>query len=107
MTWDSTLDSLLEDTVTIEPFSTLTGAQEASYSAAVTYRCLIERGARRVIGNDGREVVSNVQVTIPNRVHVDPRSRITLPAGFVPQTPAILGVSHLKGLGMDHTVISV
>ena len=107
MTFADSLVGLMEDEVDIAPFVSMTGAQVASYGTAVTYRCVIERGARRVIGNDGREIVSNVHVTIPNRVHVDPRSRITLPSGFVPQTPPILAVTHLKGLGLDHTTVSV
>jgi hypothetical protein len=58
-----------------------------------------------VINQAGREVISNIQVYIPERVHIDQRSRLTLPTGFVPQQPQILGIEPLKGLGLDHTAI--
>jgi hypothetical protein len=105
MTFPTDLLDMFEDTITIEPFSAETGARVQSWGAAVTYNALIQRGARRTIGRDGREVVSNVQVIIPERVTVDPRSKVTLPSGFAPQTPPILGVEPLKGLNLDHTVI--
>lgn len=96
---------LFEDTITIEPYSAETGARAQSFGSSVTYRAIVQRGARRVIGRDGREVISNVQVTIPERVAIDQRSRVTLPTGFVPLRPPIIGVEPLKGLGLDHTVI--
>lgn len=105
MTFDGSLLELFEDTVTVEPFSAETGARVQSFGTAVTYRALIQNGARRVIGPQGREVISNVQVTIPNRVHFDQRSRVTLPAGYVPNQPPIIGISHVKGLGLDSTTV--
>lgn len=105
MSFDSSLLDLFEDTITLEAFSAETGARVQSFGSAVTYRALIQRGARRTIGPQGREVISNTQVTIPDRVAIDQRSRVTLPAGFVPLQPPIIGVEPLRGLGMDHTVI--
>lgn len=105
MTFDLSLAGMFEDTVTVEPFSSETGARVQSFGSAVTYRALVQRGARRTIGPSGREVISNVQITIPQRVAIDQRSRVTLPAGFVPQQPPIIGVEPLRGLGMDHTVV--
>lgn len=105
MTFDSSLLTFFEDTVTIEPVAAVSSAQVITYGAAVTYAAIVQRGAKRVIGPQGREVISNVQVIIPERVAVDQRSRITLPTGFVPLQPPILGVEPLKGQGMDHTVI--
>lgn len=105
MTWNGALEQLMEDTVTVEPFAAETSARVQTFGAAVTYKALVERGVRRVIGLDGREVVSNTQVTIPNRVLVDPRSRVTLPVGFAPRQPPIVGISLGRGLGLDHTVL--
>lgn len=105
MTFDSSLLEFFEDTITIEPFSSETAARVQSFGASVTYRALIQRGAKRVISQSGREVISNIQVTIPERVHVDQRSRVTLPTGFVPLQPPIIGVEPLKGLGFDHTAV--
>lgn len=106
MTFDSSLLSLMEDEVTIEPFSAIDSTQAITFGAPVTYAALIQRGAKRVINQQGREVISNVQVYIPDRVHVDQRSRLTLPAGFVPQQPQILAVEPAKALGLDHTMVS-
>lgn len=103
MTFDGSLLGLMEDEITIEPFTSETAARVPSYGAAVTYKALLERGVRRIIGQNGREAISNVQATIPDRVAVDVRSRVTLPAGFAPQQPQILGIEPLKGLGLDHT----
>ena len=106
MTWNPALSSFFEDTITVEAFVSETAARVQTFGSAVTYRALIQRGAKRVISaTSGREVMSNVQVTIPERVSIDQRSRVTLPAGFVPNQPPILGVEPLKGLGMDHTQV--
>lgn len=105
MTFDTSLLFAFEDTVTYEPPTTQTAAQVQSFGAPVTYSALIQRGARRTIGPSGREIVSNVQVIIPDRVAIDQRGRVTLPAGFVPLQPPIVGVEPLKGLGMDHTMV--
>jgi hypothetical protein len=107
MTFESSLLFAFEDEITVEPFSALSAGQAFSYGTAVTYKALIQRGAKRVTNSQGREVVSNVSVIIPERVHIDQRSRVTLPTGFVPNQPPIIGVEPLKGLGMDHTVVYV
>lgn len=106
MTFDLALAQFFEDTITIEPFSAESGARAMTFGSAVTYACQIEDGARRLItGPGGRQIVSNTKVTIPDRVAIDQRSRVTLPSGFVPQQPPIIGVEPLKGQGMDHTVV--
>ena len=105
MTFESSLLTFFEDEITIEPFSALSAAQVFTYGTAVTYDALIQRGAKRVTNSQGREVISNVSVIIPERVHIDQRSRVTLPTGFVPNQPPIIGVEPLKGLGMDHTAV--
>ena len=52
---------------------------------------------------EGKEFTSAARVIIPERVAVDLRSKITLPAGFVPNTPPIRLVRPVRGLGLDHT----
>jgi len=105
MTFASALLFAFEDEVTIEPFVSMSVAQVSTFGAAVTYPAIIQRGAKRVVGSNGRDLISNVNVTIPERVAIDQRSRVTLPSGFVPNQPPIIGVEPLKGLGMDHTVL--
>lgn len=105
MTFDSSLLSLMEDTITIEPFASIDSTQNQTYGTGVDYPALIQRGSKRIISAAGRELVSNVQVYIPDRVTIDQRSRVTLPVGFVPQQPPIIGVEPLKALGLDHTAV--
>jgi hypothetical protein len=89
----------------VEPFSSESAARVRTYGSSVTYKALLQQGAKRVIGNNGAEVVSNLQAMIPDRVHIDQRSRVTLPSGFVPNQPPIVGIRFTKGLGMDCTEI--
>ncbi len=106
MTLDSTMLSLMEDEVTIEPFVSLDSSQEITYGSAVTYRAQVLPWTEKVINpRSGRDAMSTAQVIIPDRVSVDLRSRITLPAGFTPQQPPIMGVQPLRGLNLDHTRI--
>ncbi len=105
MTLDTAMLDLMEDTVRIEPYVGQSSSQAPSYGAAVTYPAQVLPFSERVIGPGGREVRSNVQVIIPERIAVDLRSRLTLPAGFVPNQPPILAVQPMKGLSLDHTRI--
>ncbi len=106
MTLDASLYSFLEDEVTIEPFVSLSQAQVASYGPAVTYPAQVLPYSEKVIDpRNGREVRSTAQIIIPERLAIDHRSRITLPAGFSPNQPPIMAVRPIKGLGLDHTSI--
>jgi hypothetical protein len=61
-----------------------------------------------VIDAKGREMNSNVRVIIPDRVLIDPRDRITLPTGWVPNQPPILAVrpcGGVVGMAMDSTEV--
>jgi hypothetical protein len=102
---DQSLLSLMEDTVTIEPYVSQTSAQVPTYGTAVTYRAQVLPFSERVISPAGREVRSNVQVIIPERLAIDTRSRLTLPSGFTPNQPPIMAVQPMKALGLDHTRI--
>jgi len=98
MSLDKALEELLPDEITIEPFKSVTSGQASTYGTAVTYKAQVVSEYRRMIGRDGRDVVSSARVLIPDRVHIDPRSRITLPAGWVPQQPPILSVKPVGGV---------
>lgn len=105
MSLNPSLLVFFEDRVTIEPYVSMTGAQVMSYGPAVTYPAIMQKARRRTVGSDAREVVSNVQVIIPNRVQVDTRSRLTLPSGFTPAQPAILGVEPTKFMDLTSTMV--
>lgn len=106
MALDPSLLELLPDEIQIEPFSSNSVSQAISYGAAVTYRAQIVGAWEKVIDRNGRELNSNVRVLIPDRVHIDPRDRITLPSGWVPRQPQILAVRPAGGvLGIDSTEV--
>jgi len=104
--FDGALDELMFETVTIAPFTSYSGAtQVPAYGTAVTYRAQVLPYSQQQTDKQGKEFVSSARVIIPERVAVDERSKITLPAGFVPNTPPIRIVRPVKGLDMDHTEI--
>jgi hypothetical protein len=105
MTLDSSMLSLMEDSITIEPYTGQDSQQAPTYGDAVTYQAQVLPWTEHVILAGGREVRSTTSVIIPDRVFIDQRSRITLPAGAVPNQPPILGVQPLRGLSLDNTRI--
>lgn len=105
MTLDSTMLTLMEDTVSIEPFVSMSSSQAPTYGTLVSYAAQVLPWSERGLDAQGREWKSSAKVIIPERVAVDIRSRITLPAGFVPNMPPIRAVRPIKGLSLDHTEI--
>lgn len=105
MTFDPALEELLFETVTIAPFASLSASQAPTYGAAVTYKAQAMPFVQKEVDAQGKEFVTRFRVVIPERLAVDPRSRITLPSGFTPQTPPIRVVRPVLGLGLDHTEI--
>jgi len=106
LTFDAALDELMFETVTIEPFTGYTGASRVkAYGAAVTYQAQVLPYSRKLEDRQGKEFVSSARVLIPQRVSIDLRSRITLPTGFVPNTPPMKLTRPVRGLDMDHTEV--
>ena len=96
MVLDSTLYSLMQDTVTIEPFTSETAARVPTYGTAVSYRAqVLPWIGRSITGPDGKDLVPEARVIIEGRVSVDARSRLTLPADMLiagTRTPPIRAV---------------
>ena len=103
--FDGALDELLFETVTIEPFSSLSVTQAPSYGSAVTYNAQVLPFAQKLVDRQGKEFDSTGRVIIPDRVAVDLRDRLTLPAAFTPNQPPIRMVRPVLGLDLDHTEI--
>lgn len=81
MTLDPTLVSLMQDTITVEPYVSQDAAQDPTYGAAVTYSAqVLPWTGRSLMGANGREFVPQARVIIEGRVSIDPRSRVTLPS---------------------------
>ena len=105
MTLDGAMLELMTDTVTIEPFTSLSESQAPTYGASVSYQAQVLPYSERLVDAAGREWRSIARVIIPERLAVDIRSRLTLPAGFVPNQPPIRLVRPIAGLSLDHTEI--
>src|SRR5689334_5991181 len=106
MTFDATLTELMVDSITIEPWGTQDVDLKPTYGSPVTYpNVLCELHEKIYMDAEGREFQSAVRVLIPERLTIDKRSRVTLPAGFVPQKPPIRAIFAHKGVGLDHTVL--
>lgn len=105
MTFDPTLDELLNDTITIEPWASQDADLKPSFGDPVSYPAFVEMYTKQHIDAEGREFVSSVRVMIKERLAIDLRSRVTLPTGFVPQQPPLRSIVAHKGLGLDHTVL--
>ena len=105
MSFDAALDELLFETVTIAPFVSLSASQAPTYGSAVTYKAQVMPFVQKEVDAQGREFVTRFRVIIPERLAIDPRSKITLPSGFTPASPPIRVVRPVLGLGLDHTEI--
>lgn len=105
MTFDASLDELLNDTITIEPWASQDADLKPTFGTAVEYPAFVELHAKQHIDAEGREFISSVRAMVKERLAIDLRSRVTLPSGFVPQQPPLRAVVAHKGLGLDHTVL--
>lgn len=105
---DPAMLELMPDTITIEPFASVSVTRAVIYGAAVSYRAQVTSEFERVIDSKGTAANSTARALIPDRVHIDPRSRVTLPTGWVPNQPPIVSVRPVGGvatLGLDSTEI--
>jgi hypothetical protein len=108
MPLDPSLLEFMPDEITIEPFESTTVTQAHVYGPAVTHAAQVVNEYERVIDRNGRDVKSIARAIVAERLHIDPRSRITLPTGWVPNQPAIIAVRPKGGIatiGMDTTEI--
>jgi len=97
---------LLTQSVTIEPYSSSDGYGGATYGAAVTYKARVVGKQQLVKAISGQDKVSMFTVYLKSNAAIDSRSRITLPADYVPNTPPILAVGlYPDEDGIHHTQI--
>lgn len=108
MAFDPSMNDLFPDTITISPFSSNSVTQVLTHGSAVSHRAQVTSEWSKTINKEGREVESTIVVLIPERVHIDPRDLLTLPAGWVPNTPPIISVRPVGGvasISLDSTEI--
>lgn len=100
--------ALLQQRVTIEPYTEADPFGAPGYGPPVEYPARVVGEMRMVRTPDGEEVVSSTKVTIPGPPDgpeaVDPRSRITLPDGSQPPILAAPGYPDETGT-IDHHVL--
>lgn len=100
---EAELLDLMTETVLVEPLASLNGSGAGQYTpgSGRNWKARIEQRNRLTRDRDGREVVSQTQLTMaPTSVDGSLTSiavgdRITLAAGYSPQQPPIIAVSRL------------
>lgn len=75
-------DSLLQHTVSVEPYLGTTGAGADSFGTAVDVLCFVDEKVRLVLAPDGRQVTSDATAyASPVTLSIPALSRVTLPSG--------------------------
>lgn len=102
---------LMSDVITYEaPSGTYTDRGQPNYAAAVTYPCHIDpaSGDEIVRGPSGEENRAKWTIYVGTTTVLNPEGRITLPAGFDPQTPPVFSIERRADeTGSHHQVIHV
>lgn len=98
MTLPEPLKSMCRHTISVEPVSGTSSKGGKAYGDAVTYTARIV-GKRQIVKNaEGIDVLSTTTIYVAHDVQIDPKSRVTLPAGSFPSgsssQPPIQSVSH-------------
>ena len=109
MTLDPTLVSLMNDTITVEPYTGQSQSQAPTYGPAATYNAqVLPWTGRSIMGPGGKEFVPQARVILEGRILIDPRSRVTLPSDVLiagTRSPPIRAVQPgpANNLNMDYT----
>lgn len=102
------LENLFHQEVTIELFESRSSYGVISYQDPFTCLCRISGEEKEFRDNKGRELVSQVRVTILGDVpNLDGRARVTLPQGYTPKQPPIISVGRYRDMdgNISHTSI--
>lgn len=84
MPFEDDFVDLMNDTVTVEPWTGQDAYAKPSFGAAVQYKGRVVSRIRMVRAFDGQEKVSSRTVWLAGDLKVDPRDRLTLPDGTQP-----------------------
>lgn len=96
MSFTDTFADLMHDQVVICPYLGQDGYGQPTYGDPVTYPARVTGRLQRIATFQGEEKVSTTEILLLNSPGIDPRSQITLPAGFLPQQPPILATLRQK-----------
>ncbi len=99
------LQSLCQESVTIEPFVTTDKFSVPSYGDAATYPARVEIGSRLIAGSAGQQITARGRVYVLTTCTFDTRDRLTLPAYCDPTQPPILTVQPERDAGTRFCVV--
>ena len=103
---EAELIKMMPHTITVAPYSSDDRYGAPTFGTAVSYTALVQQKVRQVRNLAGEERVSMVTVYVNTTAAITPKDRLTLPAGFTPQTPPIISVARQSDeSGLHHTVI--
>lgn len=106
MTFGDEFLDLMPHHVLVEPWASQDGYGAPTFGAAVEYQCLVQQGVKMIRDISGQERVSMTQIYLATTDAIDPRSRLTLPAGYVPLKPPILAITRFSDeTGVCATVV--
>lgn len=92
------LTGSLHQSIALESFHSIDENGDASYNAATTIPCRIERRIKKVVSMKGEDAVSTCLIIIDGNVTLDGfgRDRITLPAAMGSRQPVILSIEDAR-----------
>jgi len=103
---EAELLSLMPHEITVAPYSSQDRYGAPTFGTAVSYTALVQQKVRQVRDLAGEERVSMVTVYVNTTTAITPRDKLTLPAGFTPQTPPIISVARQSDeSGLHHCVL--
>ena len=86
---DNELKKLLQETVTIAPYSSRNDDNEFSYGTPVTVDCRVQHKRVVIPSDTGRDVISSCQIYVDGSTVVSANSKVTLASGVSPQILAV------------------
>lgn len=95
----------MPETVTVNSYVSQSVSGAKTYNpTAVSYPARIELKNHRIVDMNGREILAKGRVFLGTTTIIDTRDKLTLPAGYVPQTPPILAVNPVADESGTHHV---
>lgn len=84
---------LFFQTITVETWTGNDGYGAPTFGPPVAYRGRVVAQTKRLTNAQGEEIVSNSTVYLDSRGTFSGKDRITLPEGYEPRQPRILGIA--------------
>lgn len=89
---DPELLELMPHVITFEKCVGVDEFGQRQYDVPVRVRARVEGRMRKIVGTDGMERMSSIQVYLATSPGLTTNDRITLPPGFQPQQPNIMSI---------------